>query len=185
MNNEITIKSLADELGVSKPTISKEIKRLGIEPKMILQKYILTEEEAEAIRNSILGITTENDTPKKSQKETEKTANIPENNGNTENIETEIPKNSQTSPQIIEILERSITILQKQLEIKDKQIESLTAQIETLTLLLNQQQQLTAMDKIKSIPQTVEAEETEAEAQPQTREAEKKKRKKSFFNLFG
>lgn len=182
MNNEITIKSLAEELGVSKPTISKEIKLLGITPKMILQKYILTEAEAEAIRNSILGIETEADTPKKSQTKIEKTENIPEN---TENTETETPKKSQTSPQIIEILERSITILQKQLEIKDKQIESLTAQIETLTLLLNQQQQLTAMDKIKSIPQTVEAEETEAEAQPQTAEAEKKKRKKSFFNLFG
>lgn len=182
MNNEITIKSLAEELGVSKPTISKEIKLLGITPKMILQKYILTEEEAEAIRNSILGIETEADTPKKSQTKIEKTENISEN---TENTETETPKKSQTSPQIIEILERSITILQKQLEIKDKQIESLTAQIETLTLLLNQQQQLTAMDKIKSIPQKVESEETEAEAQPQTAEAEKKKRKKSFFNLFG
>lgn len=176
MNKEITIKSLADELGVSKPTISKEIKRLGIEPKMILQKFILTEAEAEAIRKSILGIEEETETPKKSKIDTEKTENF---SANFENTETEAPTKPQNPPQIIEILETTISLLQKQLEIKDKQIESLTAQIQTLTLLLNQQQQLSAMDKIKTIPQTTEAEEIKP------KEETVKKKKKSFFNLFG
>ena len=45
-------------------------------------------------------------------------------------------------------------------------------------MLLNQQQQLSAMDKIKEIPQTIEAEPTE-EAPPK-----EEKKKKSFFNLF-
>ena len=181
MNKEITIKELAEELGVSKPTISKEIKILGLTPKMILQKYVLTEAEAEAIRKSILGIKTEAEAPKESQMETANTENRNENNGNSAKTETEIPQNLENSPQIIEILQTTITLLQKQLEIKDKQIETLTAQIETLTTLLNQQQQLSAMDKIKSIPQTTEA---EAEEIKPTEEKEKKK-KKSFFNLFG
>ena len=176
MNKEITIKTLSDDLGISKPTISKKIKELGIQPKMILQKYVLTEEEAETIRKSILGIEEETESPKKPQTETEKTAN---NAANTEKSETQKSENSEISPQIIEILQTSISLLQRQLEIKDKQIESLTAQIETLTMLLNQQQQLSALDKVKSIPQNTEAE----EAKPKEAEAENKK-KRSFFGLF-
>lgn len=176
MKQEFTIKDIAEELGISKPTVSKTIKELGIEPKMVLGKYVLTEEEAETIKKFILGINTEEtDTAKKPQTDTEKTANETEN---FENFATEKPQNSEKSPQIIEILQTSISLLQRQLEIKDKQIESLTAQIETLTMLLNQQQQLSAMDKIKEIPQTVEAEPTE-EAPPK-----EEKKKKSFFNLF-
>ena len=176
MKKEYTIKEIADELRVSKPTISKAIKEIGIEPKMIIGKYVLTEEEAEKVRNNILGIETEEtETPKKSQIDTEKTANETEN---FENSTTENPQKAETTPQIIEILQTSITLLQKQLDIKDKQIESLTAQIETLTMLLNQQQQLSAMDKIKEIPQTIETEPTE-EAPPK-----EEKKKKSFFNLF-
>lgn len=176
MKREFTIKDIAEELRVSKPTVSKAIKEIGIEPKMVIGKYVLTEEEAEKVRNNILGIEAEEtDTAKKPQTDTEKTENKTEN---FENSANEKPPKAETTPQMIEILQTTITLLQKQLEIKDKQIESLTAQIQTLTMLLNQQQQLSAMDKIKEIPQTVEAEQTE-EASPK-----EEKKKKSFFNLF-
>jgi DNA-binding MurR/RpiR family transcriptional regulator len=133
MKREFTIKDIADELRVSKPTVSKAIKEIGIEPKMVLSKYVLTEEEAEKVRNNILGIEAEEtETAKKPQTDTAKTENKTEN---FENSANEKPPKAETTPQIIEILQTSITLLQKQLEIKDKQIESLTAQIQTLTMI--------------------------------------------------
>ena len=100
MKREFTIKDIADELRVSKPTVSKAIKEIGIEPKMVLSKYVLTEEEAEKVRNNILGIEAEEtDTAKKPQTDTEKTENETEN---FENSANEKPPKAETTPQIIE-----------------------------------------------------------------------------------
>lgn len=178
MSKEITIKSLADELNISKPTVSKIMRDLGITPKKVLQKFVLSEDEAERIKRSFLGLEDSKNSQSETANQTEKTANKTEN---TEKTENQIPQNSENTPQIVEILKKTNELLVKQLEIKDKQIESLTLQIETLTLLVNQQQQLSAIDKIKELPQTTE---TETEDIKPTVETNQQKKKKSLFNFF-
>lgn len=105
---EITIKELADALGVSKPTISKAIDALGIQAELrkVSNRFVLSETQAAAIKSQIL-----------------------------QNSETEITQKpqSETEKSLISLLESQITILQEQLSVKDAQIAMQSEQISALT----------------------------------------------------
>lgn len=102
----MTVKELADELGVSKPTISKAITELGLQGHLtkIGNRFILEESEIEAIKSKI----SQTQTPKESLKTKNK-----------------------TEKSLISLLESQITILTEQLSQKDSQINALTSALAT------------------------------------------------------
>lgn len=120
---EITIKELADALGVSKPTISKAIDALGIQTELrkVGNRFVLSESQATAIKSQILQ-NCETETPPKPQEETE----------------NEPPKSqSETEKSLISLLQSQITILQEQLSSKDAQIAMLGKSLQDTTTALS------------------------------------------------
>lgn len=102
----MTIKQLADSLGVSKPTVSKAISDLGLQGKLhqVGNRFVLEETEIQAVKSQIL------QTPKPQESQ-----------------ETQAEKT------LISLLESQITILAQQLQVKDNQIAAQQEQIKTLT----------------------------------------------------
>ena len=101
----MTIKQLADELGVSKPTISKAMSDLSIKAEQIGNKYILNETQISQIKSKIT-LKTESEIKNELQKTQEKLQN------------SEEIANNKT----FRFLQSQLDILAKQLEEKDKQI---------------------------------------------------------------
>lgn len=120
---EITIKELADALGVSKPTISKAIDALGIQTELrkVGNRFVLSESQAAAIKSQIM----QNCETEITEKPQEKTEN-------------ELPKTqSETEKSLISLLETQITILQEQLSEKDAQIAMLGKSLSDTTTALS------------------------------------------------
>lgn len=113
----MTVKQLADELEVSKPTISKAISELGLQGHLtkIGNRFILEESEIEAIKSKI----SQTQTPKESLKT--------KNKNETKTKETQ----NETEKSLISLLESQITILTEQLSQKDSQINALTSALAT------------------------------------------------------
>lgn len=107
----ITIKELADELGVSKTTISNTIDMLGIqqELKKIGNRFMLDEIQVSKIKTQIMQ-SSEMKTSQKLQNETQ---------SETQKIQSETEKT------LISFLETQISILHDQLTAKDAQINML------------------------------------------------------------
>lgn len=116
---EMTIKELADSLGVSKPTISKAIDTLGIQGDLrrVSNRFVLSEPQIEAVKSQILQNT-----------ETKSAENTPKLTTN-EPTESE----SETEKVLISSLQSQITMLQEQLSVKDAQIAAMQQQLQTLT----------------------------------------------------
>ena len=121
-----TIKQIADELGVSKPTISKVISDLGIYPHKVGNRFELTDDDTILIKTQISQIG-ETEKSQKSKSETEKSQN-------------------ETEKSLISLLETQISLLQEQLNVKDtqlatkdEQIRVQQSQIKQLTEALQQQ----------------------------------------------
>lgn len=120
---EITIKELADALGVSKPTISKAIDTLGIQAELrkVGNRFVLSESQAAAIKSQILQ-NSETEITKKPQEETQE----------------EPPKTqSEMEKSLISLLESQITLLQEQLSSKDAQIAMLGKSLQDTTTALS------------------------------------------------
>lgn len=109
----MTVKELAEELGVSKPTISKAITELGLQGHLtkIGNRFILEDSEIEAIKSKISQTPTTKESPKS------------ESENKTETKETQ--------KSLISLLESQITILSEQLSQKDSQINALTSALAT------------------------------------------------------
>lgn len=113
----MTVKELADALGVSKPTISKAISELGLQGHLtkIGNRFVLEESEIQAIKSKILQSPIPKESPKtesENENKTKETQNAPEKS-------------------LISLLESQITILTEQLSQKDSQINSLTSALAT------------------------------------------------------
>lgn len=108
----MTIKQLADELGVSKPTISKAMSDLSIKAEQIGNKYILNETQISQIKSKIT-LKTEREVSAEVQKTQEKTQN------------SEEIANNQT----FQFFQLQLDILARQLEEKDKQLAEKDRQI--------------------------------------------------------
>lgn len=107
-----TIKQLADELGVSKPTISKAMSDLSIKAEQIGNKYILNETQISQIKSKITQ-KTKSEVSADMQKMQEKTQN------------SEKIANNQT----FQFFQLQLDILARQLEEKDKQLAEKDRQI--------------------------------------------------------
>lgn len=123
----ITIKELADELGVSKTTISNTIDMLGIqqELKKIGNRFMLDEIQVSKIKTQIMQ-SSEMKTSQKLQNETQ---------SETQKVQSETEKT------LISFLETQISILHDQLTAKDAQINMLGKSLQDISLALTAAQE--------------------------------------------
>ena len=133
---EMTIKQLADELGVSKPTIRNIVSELGIQSKLrkVGNRYMLSDAQITQVKLQILkdGVLSES-------KKTEKS----ESGVLSESEKTEKSENSIVREQLsilsqqLTVKDNQIQVLQDQLIVKDSQIQILQEQIRQLTAAMD------------------------------------------------
>lgn len=153
----ITVRALADEIGVSKVAVNKKIETLGIKSELVKDgnRYLLTNEVADKVRDAFKYRTTE--------KTTEKTAS---------NKQTKTPGGDPGTYADI------IQVLREQLAEKDKQI----AELHTLLAQQNQLMLTDGSTRSQGTTQEVQAETIDQEDAPAPRQEERK----SFWSrLFG
>ena len=108
-----TIRQLAEELGVTKPTIAKAIRELDIDPQKVGNRNELSDGQCEQIKLQISKKAPISDSPI-SQTETKKTP-------------------TETEKSIISLLETQMEALREELSEKNKQLATKDEQIESLT----------------------------------------------------
>ena len=195
---EMTIKQLASELGVSKPTVRSVIAELGFHDKLrkVGNRYMLSDMQISEIKSKMSN-KSENEVHSELEK-TEKSKNeIQPKSEKTEKSESEVQlKSEKTENNIfieqllilnkqLAVKDEQITMLQDQLTIKDKQINllqeqisQLTAAMENLTASLNAEQALHAG--------TIQKQLAEHSVMDQPSDVEQPKQKQGLFSrLFG
>ena len=175
---EMTIKQLANQLGVSKTTISKAISALGLqgELKRSGNKYLLSDTQIECVKTQI-----EN---QKSQTASEKSQTTSEKSQTTnQNALLEVLEllNKQLSikDDQIRAYQEQISLLQEQIVSKDKQIEQITAAMENTTAALTASQALHAGTIQRQLTEQINSKENTA---PETQE--QPTQKQGFFSKF-
>ena len=183
---EMTIKQLANELGVCKQTVNNAILQLNLQDTLhkVGNKYLLSETQILQIKSQI-----------KTPKTSKSTKSTNENEGNEEKTQetttffeksTKMPKSTnEKEKSTISFLELQNEILREQLVIKDNQIRLLQEQIgqltnamENLTTALNAEQALHAG--------TIQKQLTEHSVMDQPSDVEQPKQKQGLFSrLFG
>ena len=139
----MTIKQLADQLGVSKTTISKAISALGLSNRLNRSgnKYIISEDQTEQIKMQIANSRpqTANDKSQtandKSQTASDKSQTASDKSQTASDKSQTASDKSQLENQIalIELLQKQLALLNEQLSIKDGQIKAYQEQIRILT----------------------------------------------------
>ena len=151
----ITVRALADEIGVSKVAVNKKIETLGIKSELVKDgnRYLLTDEVADKVRDAFKYRTTE--------KTTEKTAS---------DKQTKTPGGDPGTYADI------IQVLREQLAEKDKQI----AELHTLLAQQNQLMLTDGSTRSQGTTQEVQAETIDQEDTPRQED-----RKSFWSRLFG
>ena len=172
---EMTIKQLANQLGVSKTTISKAIFALGLqgELKRSGNKYLLSEVQIESVKTQIAN--------QKSQTASEKsqTAN---QNALIEVLQKQLSllnKQLSIKDDQIRAYQEQIRLLQEQVVSKDKQIEQITVAMENITAALTASQALHAGTIQQQLTEQNSSRENTAPDDP-----EQPKQKQGFFSKF-
>ena len=183
---EMTIKQLANELGVCKQTVNNAILQLNLQDTLhkVGNKYLLSETQILQIKSQI-----------KTPKTSKSTKSTNENEDNEEKTQettaffeksTKMPKSTnEKEKSTISFLELQNEILREQLVIKDNQIRLLQEQIgqltnamENLTTALNAEQALHAG--------TIQRQLSEHSVMDQPSDVEQPKQKQGLFSrLFG
>ena len=157
-NMEMTIKQLADELGVSKPTIRNIVSKLGIQSKLrkVGNRYTLSDTQITQVKLQISKneVLSESEKTKKSESqalsESEKSekskSQMLSESEKTKKLESQMLSESEKLKN--SIVREQLSILSKQLTVKDTQIQMLQDQLITkdsqIQLLQEQIGQLTA-----------------------------------------
>lgn len=155
---EMTIKQLADELGVSKPTIRNIVSKLGIQSKLrkVGNRYTLSDTQITQVKLQISKneVLSESEKTKKSESqalsESEKSekskSQMLSESEKTKKLESQMLSESEKLKN--SIVREQLSILSKQLTVKDTQIQMLQDQLITkdsqIQLLQEQIGQLTA-----------------------------------------
>ncbi len=156
-----TIKQIADEIGVSKTAVRKQIANLGLQSSLRKtgNQFAITSQQETLILQAF------------SEKTQTKTENQPETKSETEN---------QVSV-LVSVLESTINTLREQLIAKDEQIEQLNFRIADLTSALLESQKAT-----QAAQQTAQAAQALHAGTMQARLSDGSERKRGFFaRLFG
>ena len=192
---EMTIKQLADELGVSKTTISKAVLVLGFNGKLhkVGNRYMLSEMQISQIKSKISQFSL-NDEKKKTQisptlqTDEEKKLQI------SPTLQTDEEEKMQISllKQQNAILQQQLSVLSKQLSVKDEQIkllqEQLIAKDEQIGQITSAMESMaTALSAEQALHAgTIQKQLTEHSLMDQPSDEEQSKRKQGIFSkLFG
>ena len=146
----MTIKQLANELGVSKPTIRNAVSELGLQGKLckIGNRYMLSDDQIMKIKLQI-SEKSKNEVLPKSEKTEKSESEVLPKSEKTEKSESEIlPKSEKSESEVsqkskkmendiwreqLAVKDGQIKLLQEQLIVKDRQIDLLQEQISQLT----------------------------------------------------
>ena len=192
---EMTIKQLADELGVSKTTISKAVLVLGFNGKLhkVGNRYMLSEMQISQIKSKISQFS-QNDEKEKTQisptlqTDEEKKLQI------SPTLQTDEEEKMQISllKQQNAILQQQLSVLSKQLSVKDEQIkllqEQLIAKDEQIGQITSAMESMaTALAAEQALHAgTIQKQLTEHSLMDQPSDEEQSKRKQGIFSkLFG
>ena len=186
---EMTIKQLANQLGVSKTTISKAISKaisaLGLqgELKRSGNKYLLSDTQIECVKTQIENQKSQT-ASEKSQTASEKSQTTSEKSQTTnQNALLEVLEllNKQLSikDDQIRAYQEQISLLQEQIVSKDKQIEQITAAMENTTAALTASQALHAGTIQRQLTEQSSNKENTGPDDP-----EQPKQKQGFFSKF-
>ena len=144
---EMTIKQLADELGVSKPTIRNIVSELGIQSKLrkVGNRYMLSDAQITQVKLQILkdGVLSESEKTEKSESEVLSESEKTEKSESEMLSESEKTENSIVREQLsilsqqLTVKDNQIQVLQDQLIVKDSQIQILQEQIRQLTAAMD------------------------------------------------
>ena len=200
---EMTIKQLASELGVSKPTVRSVIAELGFQGKLrkVGNRYMLSDMQISEIKLKMSN-RSESEVQPKSEKTEKSESEVQPKSEKTEKSESEVQLKSESEVQPktennifmeqllilnkqLAVKDEQITMLQDQLAVKDRQINllqeqisQLTAAMENLTASLNAEQALHAG--------TIQKQLAEHSIMDQPSDVEQSKQKQGFFSrLFG
>ena len=175
---EMTIKQLANQLGVSKTTISKAISALGLqgELKRSGNKYLLSDAQIECVKTQIENQKSQT-TSEKSQTTSEK-SQIANQNALLEVLEL-LNKQLSIKDDQIRAYQEQISLLQEQIVSKDKQIEQITAAMENTTAALTASQALHAGTIQRQLTEQSSNKENTGPDDP-----EQPKQKQGFFSKF-
>ena len=149
-NMEMTIKQLADELGVSKPTIRNIVSKLGIQSKLrkVGNRYTLSDTQITQVKLQISKneVLSESEKTKKSESQALSESEKSEKSEKSKKLESQMLSESEKLKN--SIVREQLSILSKQLTVKDTQIQMLQDQLITkdsqIQLLQEQIGQLTA-----------------------------------------
>jgi len=170
-----TIKDLADQLQVSKPTITNVISALGILPTRSGNKYILSGDQVEQITTQIAKRRNA-----KSQNENEKSQN------DFQKLQSDFQKSqNQNEKLLIELLQQQLTTKDRQIAEYQEQIKVYQRQIDKLTDSLNDTTQaLSAAQALHAgtIQKQLTAQINNEESAPEQEEQHPKKR--GIFSKF-
>lgn len=171
----MTIKQLANQLGVSKTTISKAIFALGLqgELKRSGNKYLLSEVQIESVKTQIANQKSQT-AGQKSQTENQ--------NALIEVLQKQLTLlNGQLNIKDDQIRthQEQIRLLQEQIVSKDKQIEQITVAMENITAALTASQALHAGTIQQQLTEQNSSRENTAPDDP-----EQPKQKQGFFSKF-
>ena len=206
---EMTIKQLADELGVSKTTISKAVLVLGFNGKLhkVGNRYMLSEMQISQIKSKISQFS-QTDEEKKTQisptlqTDEEKKTQISPTLQTDEEKKTQISPTLQTDEeekmqisllkQQNAILQQQLSVLSKQLSVKDEQIkllqEQLIAKDEQIGQITSAMESMaTALSAEQALHAgTIQKQLTEHSLMDHPSDEEQSKRKQGIFSkLFG
>ena len=192
---EMTIKQLASELGVSKPTVRSVIAELGFQGKLrkVGNRYMLSDMQISEIKLKMSN-KSENEVQPKSEKTEKSESEVQLKSEKTEKSESEVQPKTENNIFMEQLLilnkqlavkDEQITMLQDQLAVKDRQINllqeqisQLTAAMENLTASLNAEQALHAG--------TIQKQLTEHSVMDQPSDVDQSKQRQGFFSrLFG
>lgn len=160
----MTIKELAENIGVSKTTINKVIKELSLSPALKeghKQMLDLNDDEVKAIKNYLLIPYTVSNSTEKTENQTENQTTKTENQTEKTEKRTEKSENSEKDAErlepanvLIEMLREELKNKNEQLAVKDKQIADLSDRLAEANANLSDalkatrgQQYITAQDK--------------------------------------
>lgn len=150
-----TIKDLADQLQVSKPTITNAMSALGILPTLSGNKYILSDDQADQIKTQIAK---------------HKNAKLQNENAKHKNAKSQ----SENEKLLIELLQqqlatkdRQIAEYQEQIKVYQRQIDKLTDSLNDTTQALSAAQALHAGTIQKQLTDRISNEESAPEQEEQ------------------
>ena len=173
----MTIKQLANELGVSKPTIRNAVSELGLQGKLckIGNRYMLSDDQIMKIKLQI-SEKSKNEVPPKTEKTEKSESEVLPKSEKTEKSENDIWREQ------LAVKDGQIKLLQEQLIVKDCQINLLQEQISQLTSAM--ESMATALTASQALHAgTIQKQLTEhSESMEQYSEQEKQKQKQGLFS---